>query len=242
MNRRPFIGLIAGLIAVVALPVTALAGGEVTNGSFEEGDFTGGAFGFETLVAGSPTASAMTGWTVTEGSVDWIGNLWTAADGAMSLDMNGTPSNGVGVVGAITQTVATTVNNTYVVQFWLAGNPDCGPGTKTLIVSATGAAPVSYAFENTGSTTRADMGWQQMAYPFVATLDSTTLTFAADPNSTSFCGPALDGVTSTETALTGAQCKQGGWRTMHDADGAPFKNQGDCVSFYATSGAAPIGN
>jgi choice-of-anchor C domain-containing protein len=242
MNRRPLIGLIAGLIAVVALPVTALAGGEVTNGSFEEGDFTGGAFGFETLVAGSPTASAMTGWTVTEGSVDWIGNLWTAADGAMSLDMNGTPSDGVGVVGAITQTVATTVNNTYVVQFWLAGNPDCGPGTKTLIVSATGAAPASYAFENTGSTTRADMGWQQWAYSFVATLDSTTLTFAADPNSASICGPALDGVTSTETALSGAQCKQGGWQSMHNADGEAFKNQGDCVSFYATSGTTPIGN
>jgi choice-of-anchor C domain-containing protein len=242
MNRRPFVGLIAGLIAVVALPVPALAGGEVTNGSFEEGDFTGGAFGFETLVAGSPTAGAMTGWTVAEGSVDWIGNLWTAADGAMSLDMNGTPSNGVGVVGAITQTVATTVSNTYVVQFWLAGNPDCERGTKTLIVSATGAAPVSYPFENTGSTTRADMGWVQMAYSFVATGSSTTLTFAADPGNTSNCGPALDNVTTTETAMTGAHCKQGGWRTMHDADGAPFENQGDCVSFYATSGATPIGN
>jgi choice-of-anchor C domain-containing protein len=235
-------GLIAALIAVVALPVTALASGEVTNGSFEDGSFTGGAFGFEALAAGSPTAGAMTGWTVTEGSVDWIGNLWTAADGAMSVDMNGTPSDGVGVIGVITQTVATTANHTYVVEFWLAGNPDCGPGPKTLFVSATGAAPASYDFENTDSTTHADMGWVQKVYPFVATGSSTTLTFAADPTKASICGPALDGVTSTDTAKSGAQCKQGGWQTMHDADGAPFRNQGDCVSFYATSGATPIGS
>jgi choice-of-anchor C domain-containing protein len=239
MLRRPFVGLIGALIAVVALPVTALAGGEVANGSFEEGAFSGG--GFETLAAGTPAAGAMTGWTVTEGSVDWIGSYWNAADGALSLDMNGTPSDGVGMIGVITQGVATTVNNTYVVQFWMAGNPACGPGTKTLIVSATGAAPASYTFENTGSTTLTDMGWQQMGYSFLATGSSTMLSFAADPTSTSFCGPALDGVTSTETAMSGAQCKQGGWQTMHDAEGNRFKNQGDCVSSYATRGATPIG-
>jgi len=29
---------------------------------------------------------------------------------------------------------------------------------------------------------------------------------------------------------------------MFDENGLPFKNQGDCVSFYATSGAVPIGS
>jgi choice-of-anchor C domain-containing protein len=240
MNRRPFVGAIAAMIAVVALPVTALAGGEVSNGSFEDGDFVGG--GYETLAAGTANATAMTGWTVTSGTVDWIGPYWTSEDGAMSLDMNGTPTGSIGAVGVIAQTVATTVNNTYVVKFWLAGNLTCGPATKTLIVSATGAAPHSYSFTNTSSTTYAHMGWQQMGYSFVAAGSSTTLTFAADPTNTSSCGPALDDVTTTETVVGGAQCKSGGWRTMHDADGAPFKNQGDCVSFYATSGATPIRN
>jgi choice-of-anchor C domain-containing protein len=240
MNRRPFVVAIAALIAVVALPGSALAGGDVTNGSFEEGDFAGGAF--QTLAAGTPSAGAMTGWTVTSGTVDWIGNYWTAEEGSMSLDMNGTPTGAIGTVGVIAQTLATTANNTYVVQFWLAGNPTCGPSTKTLIVSATGAVPTSYNFTNTSSTTNADMGWQQVGYSFVANGSSTTLTFAADPTNTSNCGPALDDVTTTETVVGGAQCKSGGWKTMHDADGTPFKNQGDCVSFYATSGATPIGN
>jgi choice-of-anchor C domain-containing protein len=184
----------------------------------------------------------MTGWTVTSGTVDWIGSYWTAEDGSMSLDMNGTPTGALGTVGVIAQTVATTVNNSYIVQFWLAGNPTCGPSTKTLIVSATGAAPVSYSFTNTSSTTNTDMGWQQSEYSFVASGSSTTLTFAADPANTSVCGPALDDVTTSETVVGGAQCKSGGWQTMHHADGSSFKNQGDCVSFYATNGATPIGH
>jgi hypothetical protein len=32
------------------------------------------------------------------------------------------------------------------------------------------------------------------------------------------------------------ECKKGGWQTVTDADGYPFKNQGDCVSYVATSG------
>jgi hypothetical protein len=31
-----------------------------------------------------------------------------------------------------------------------------------------------------------------------------------------------------------AQCKKGGWRELADSNGAPFKNQGQCVSFVAT--------
>ena len=32
-----------------------------------------------------------------------------------------------------------------------------------------------------------------------------------------------------------------GWKTMFDASGNSFRNQGACVSFYAKSGATPIG-
>lgn len=31
-------------------------------------------------------------------------------------------------------------------------------------------------------------------------------------------------------------CKKGGWESLTDAYGTPFKNQGDCVSYVATSG------
>ena len=31
-------------------------------------------------------------------------------------------------------------------------------------------------------------------------------------------------------------CKNGGWQTLRDGNGKPFKNQGDCVSYVATKG------
>jgi hypothetical protein len=34
-------------------------------------------------------------------------------------------------------------------------------------------------------------------------------------------------------------CKKGGWQDMEDADGNSFKNQGDCVSHFATGGKNP---
>jgi hypothetical protein len=34
-------------------------------------------------------------------------------------------------------------------------------------------------------------------------------------------------------------CKTGGWMTYTDAQGRPFKNQGDCVSYVATGGENP---
>lgn len=49
--------------------------------------------------------------------------------------------------GTISQTFDTTVNNTYEASFSLSGNPDGGPATKTLTVSATGGLPVDYSFD-----------------------------------------------------------------------------------------------
>ena len=44
----------------------------------------------------------------------------------------------------------------------------------------------------------------------------------------------IDNVVITETLAPGANCKNGGWETMVDKTGTHFKNQGDCVSFFAT--------
>jgi choice-of-anchor C domain-containing protein len=242
MKKRSLGGVIVAVIAAIALPVTALAGGAVGNGSFETGNFVNGGSGLEVLAAGTANAGDITGWTVTSGTVDWVSTYWTSEDGSKSLDMNGTPTSAVAsTVGAISQSLATTVNNMYVIRFFLAGNPTCGPSTKNLVVRATGTAPQTYSFTNTSTTTISNMGWEAETYSFAAMGSSTTLTFAADPSNTSNCGPALDNISTTETVATGADCKHGGWRTMFETNGTPFKNQGDCVSFYASSGATPIG-
>src|SRR4051794_2456892 len=59
----------------------------VTNGGFEDGpepDPNGP--GFTVVPAGAPT---IPGWTVTRGSVDYIGPYWQHADGKRSIDLNG---------------------------------------------------------------------------------------------------------------------------------------------------------
>jgi choice-of-anchor C domain-containing protein len=243
VTRRFLCGVVVSLTLALGAPLSALAS-DVVNGSFEDGDFPQGV-AFQTLSAGTPGATSITGWTVTSGQVDWINGFWTAQDGTKSLDLNGLEP------GAVAQTLTTEVNGTYAVQFYLAGNPDCGVGDKALTVSATGAAPQSYTFTNTDATTHDNMGWTVETYTFVASATSTVLSFTADPANPSFCGPALDAVSLAETAppppppppdLTGADCKDGGWRSMADASGNAFKNQGDCVSSFATNGETPIGS
>jgi hypothetical protein len=76
------------------------------------------------------------------------------------------------------------------------------------------------------------MGWRTEGCAFTASGSTPTLTFTSTTTGT--IGPALDNVVVTETLATGAQCKKDGWRTMRDSVGNAFRNQGDCVSFYAT--------
>lgn len=209
------------MMAALTLPGSTLAA-SVNNGSLEGSAPIGS---YLTL----PTDStAIEGWTVSAGAVDWIGTFWSSFHGTKSVDMNAVAP------GALSQQLTTAVNNTYVVGFSLAGNPTCAPATKTLAVSATGGTTSPYSFSIAGKT-QAAMGWTSQSYSFTATSVSTALTFTSTTPGT--CGPALDLVTLTETvATTAADCKKNGWRSMVDSAGSKFKNQGDCVSFYATGG------
>ena len=112
-----------------------------------------------------------------------------------------------------------------------ANNPAGGPAVKTLSVAATGTAPATYTFDTTGKTPTS-MGWTAKTYSFRATGPSTTITFTN--TSAGYYGAALDQI--EVAALTGDACKNSGWKTMLDSVGNSFKNQGDCVSFYATDG------
>ena len=141
--------------------------------------------GFETLSAGS---MAITGWTVTTGSIDWIGSYWQPADGKMSLDMDGNNPGGIQV-----QTdLSTTVGQQYLLTFDLSGNPDGPPTTKRLQVQA-GPATQSYSYTLIPANTESNMLWKPQTLLFTATSASTMLTFTSlDSNSP--WGPALDNV------------------------------------------------
>lgn len=239
--RKTSIGAAISLVASLALASSVLAAGPFTNGSFEQGSFSG--TGYETLSASS-NATAMDGWTVTAGSVDWVNNGflgWQSQDGSYSVDMNGSPGPD-GTVGTISQTFDTTMNVTYVVQFWVSNNTTCDhASTYSMTASAGGSSETV----DVASSYDVLQGEWFAADPllFAAKSDTATITFAADSSNTSNCGVVVDNVTITQA--TGAWCKRGGWHSMVEtADGlyTPFRNQGACVSSYAKAGMVPIGN
>lgn len=224
MTRRFGLGLAIGGLAAIALAGATLAFTGPTNGSFETGTFVDGGLGFEQLNAGD---TSIAGWTVDAGSVDWIGTYWPAQDGSMSIDMSGIDA------GTISQTLATTIGNTYTVSFFLSGNPAGPPTVKTLDVGATGGATASYTYDVTGNDL-SHMNWTLKTYTFLATSASTTLSFVS--TTAGAFGPAIDNVVITETVPMKSDCKDGGWQAMIDNAGNHFKNQGDCVSYFATGG------
>jgi choice-of-anchor C domain-containing protein len=233
VKRRSTVGAAIAVVASIALAGSALAAfAGATNGSFENGT-NAPTSGYTTLTA--PSAD-LTGWVVTTGSIDWIGTYWPAAAGAKSLDMNGAGP------GTISQVLATTSGKSYVVTFSLSANPAGPVAAYTLTVAATGAAPQAYTFNRAvNGNTLTNMMWQVKQYSFKATSATTTLTFASGVAAGAY-GPALDNVVVTEktgSSSAGAACKSGGWKTMVDKAGNHFKNQGDCVSYFASKGKNP---
>jgi choice-of-anchor C domain-containing protein len=225
VKRRSSLGIALGVLASIAFAGSTLAAFTgLTNGGFEDGDYLPNVSGFQQLDA--PNTSIV-GWTVDAGSVDWIGEYWAAPEGDMSIDMSGADA------GTLSQTLDTTIGNTYTVSFLLSGNPAGPPTVMTLDVNATGGTLASYSHDTTG-TDLTSMVWTPQTYTFLATSATTTLSFIS--TTAGPFGPAIDNVDVTETVPTTDDCKDGGWQTMIDTAGNSFKNQGDCVSFFATKG------
>jgi choice-of-anchor C domain-containing protein len=225
VKRRSGLGVALGFLAAIAVAGPAAAAFTTpTNPSFESGTFVDNGSGFQQLNAGD---ASIDGWSIGGNSIDWIATYWPAADGAMSIDLNGVDA------GSLSQTFDTTIGNTYTVSFALSGNPAGPPTTKTLDVSATGATTAGYTYEATANDLT-NMNWATEEYIFLATSASTTLTFTS--TIAGAFGPALDNVVVTEFVPGKDDCKDGGWELMIDTSGNSFKNQGDCVSFFATKG------
>ncbi len=219
MRRRSQISLGAAAIATLVLAGSAL-GASFGNGGLEDANTTIGTIK-------QVTGNAIPGWKIS-GAVDWVGTgYWSAPEGVKSVDLNASPT-----AGALSRTFDTSVNSTYDVGFKLSGNPNCGAGVKTLTVEAGNEAAKTFAYTVPDGGRNGNMGWVDKVYSFVGTGPSATLTFAS--TTAGNCGPAIDAVTVSETLATRARCKDGGWRSMMDEHGHLFKNQGDCVSYYAT--------
>lgn len=189
MNTR-LLGLTAALVLVgVATSPASAALNLISNGSFEFGTNDAGNPGFSTIPASSATIND---WLV-GGSVDWINGYWQAQDGTHSIDLNGTS------IGSIQQTIATVAGQTYTLSFYVSANPDnvSNPGSdeRTFSVSA-GETTTGFGYTIFVPTnSRSSMNWDFRTFNFVATGESTVISFASTiPEGNCCYGPALDNV------------------------------------------------
>lgn len=150
------------------------------NGSFESGTNPGT---FTTVAAGD---TAITGWTVAGGSVDYIGSYWTAQNGVRSIDLSGNS------IGTLAQTINDLIAGvTYNVTYWVSKNPDGGAPTRTgTIAVGNSSSTFSYSAVND----RTNMLWESRTFSFLAGGTSGTLSFASDSSGDCCFGPALDNV------------------------------------------------
>jgi len=182
--------LVAVWIAGTPSQVQATPVNLVANGSFENGTYVQTGTGFETLYADQSSATAVSGWMVTSGSVDWIKTYWKAEDGTYSLDLSGKDA---GTIAAATS-FATTVGNWYEVDFWMSGNPDGPPAMKELQVDVTSGILLTqnFTYTVTASNSDSNMRWLLKSFNFQAQSSTSTLSFIS-LTSTKY-GSALDNV------------------------------------------------
>ncbi len=166
--------------AVLCAFVPAAADASVViNGSFEQGPASAGSF--TTFGTGS---TAITGWTVTGGSVDLIGSYWNHSDGARSLDLSGNTA------GTIAQMIPTVAGLRYTVSFDISSNPDRS-FAKSMLVGFGNATPVAVSY--TGPIGR-PLQWQTVTLRFTADAPMTELSFKS--TTPGAWGIALDNVSA----------------------------------------------
>jgi choice-of-anchor C domain-containing protein len=176
---------------IIALAVSALLVGasaqaaSVVNGSFEEN----ASIGIGSFATQSVGSTAITGWTIEGGNLDWIGSYWQNAEGSRSLDLNG--GGPVTISQSLTGLV---IGQQYAVSFAMSGNPAGSPPVKSMNVSV-GNEAADYTYDVTGNT-RSAMNWIYDSFTFNADGTSEVLRFASTISGA--YGPALDNVSISE--------------------------------------------
>lgn len=185
--------------AIALSAMLALVSGAARANLISDGNFSLGVSSSGTYTVGETLGDGA--WTVTTG-------LETNVPGYSGIDLSynsgdwqAPPSGGSSVdldayyPGGVTQTFATTAGDDYWVSFYLAGNPSNANNPnpiKQLQVTAESTTE-DYSFD-TSSTTTTNMGYVLEAFQFVATSDTTTLTFTSLDPSTQASGPVIGGV------------------------------------------------
>jgi hypothetical protein len=117
---------------------------------------------------------------------------------------------------------------------WWSNNGTLNPGTGTGTLADYLATYPNATIVNstTGGGVHLVVGFGSPTDQFDGNVDAFTIGTSSGSTTYDF-EPNLPPPTSKD------QCKNGGWQSLTDANGAKFKNQGDCVSYVATRGRNP---
>jgi choice-of-anchor C domain-containing protein len=155
----------------------------IANGSFEEGPEV------ESHKPLDKESSAIKGWTVTRGQIDFIGTFWKSGEGKHSVDFHGSPG-----YGGIKQSFSTTKGQKYKVTFSTAATP----GVTGLGIIVEAASEKKTFKVESGNNSNTDMKWEVRTWEFTATDKTTTIEFYTTGEGGDNCrGPALDDVKVT---------------------------------------------
>jgi hypothetical protein len=167
MNSIKRTCLLAAVLIGLGLPSY---GNLLTNGSFEFGSFVPVTDDTMPLGVG---ATDMTGWTVQNGALAWIGpgNPFglSASQGSYFLDLSGYHDNApyAGVVQA--QTISTTIGATYRLTL------DIGTSTQYNTAPVSVQVTAGSASTNFTSTPLVLNQWESFTFDFIATTANTTI-------------------------------------------------------------------
>jgi len=179
-NTMQFVGALEPRGSGVLATMVDFAPNLIQNGSFEQGPNP------SDYLPLSPGSTAITGWTVIRGAIDYVGSYFVASDGSRCLDLNGNPG-----VGGVAQTFATVPGQTYQVSFDMAGNSDLSNTLQTMEVSA---ASQVQDFTFVSGSDKTHLGWQRDTWTFTANASQTTLEFYSLQTANPYYGPMLDNV------------------------------------------------
>jgi hypothetical protein len=154
----------------------------INNGSFENGTFTGGSYGFPLAQQVLPgDSSTLPGWTTNTSEIAWFqsgqAGITTVA-GNYALDLTGFCDGGSGcpsggLYGGISQSISTVIGTTYQLDF-LGGTYSLNSSAPTLVATA-GSNVESFTLTTTSVTSGI---WQSYSFEFVATSSNTEIAFS----------------------------------------------------------------
>jgi hypothetical protein len=168
----------------------------IVNGSFENGNFIPNGDNTMSLAVG---ATSMTGWTVYNDTLAWIGDPnpffgLHASNGVKSLDLADYATGGP--YGGVVQNFPTTPGARYRVTFDL-GTHNHYTASASIMVSAAGSS------QTFSSVSSAGQRWDTYTWLFTATSTSTALSFLGTFNTFTYIGLDNIIVESAGTTLNG---------------------------------------